>query len=156
MKNITFLFLIILTFSYAVGCSGQKRPSDMPPLVPCKITVMMDGSPVEGAALVLIPENAANTKWSAGGITNANGVLDVMTVGQYKGVVAGKYQVTVKKQQVDTPPSDIPYEQLRSWKPAPTVDFIDPKYGSISSTPINIDTDSLSGGKTTIEVTKPE
>ena len=91
----------------------------MPKLYPATVTVMQDGRPLEGAEIVLINTDPA-VNWSAGGVTDKNGIVKLRTMGQYEGAPLGKYKVGVRKVEVPdiALPLDIPSdpEELREYQ----------------------------------------
>ena len=98
--NIDFRPLFFLMFFPVVwGCSSEKRPDGMPPLHPCRITITQDGAPLEGATVVL-HATSDGTRWRCSGVTDAGGVVNLQTQGQFRGVPAGTYKVTVEKEEV--------------------------------------------------------
>ena len=96
-------FLCLLSFGIVVGC-GPKLPVGMPKLYPVTITVMQDGTPLEGATVVL---SGGSGVWSATGLTDAQGKTNLHTQGQYAGVPEGKFKVAVTKaiSEGEPPPS---------------------------------------------------
>lgn len=87
-----------------LGCGGGAgKPDDLPPLTPCTLTVMYQGSPLTDATVTLTPESG---KWVGVGQTDESGKVEVRTNGQFEGVPAGTYTVTVKKQEQPTGGSD--------------------------------------------------
>ena len=82
----------------SVSCSKVQKPSDLPDLFPTTITIVQEGQPVEKATVNLLPEG--NSKWFAGGLTNAQGVCKVRTQGKYDGAPVGKYDVVVYKTSI--------------------------------------------------------
>jgi len=92
-NNKTFsFFLCLLTIGFIVGC-GPKLPDGMPKLYPVTITVTQDGTPMEGADVIL----SGVGDWMSTGTTDANGLAKLYTLGQYVGVPAGTHKVTVTK-----------------------------------------------------------
>ena len=79
----------------------------MPKLYPATITVMQDGQPLGGAEIVMINIDPSSS-WSAGGVTDKNGVVKLRTMGQYEGAPLGKYKVGVRK--VEIPDIELPPE----------------------------------------------
>ena len=93
--RVELLSLLVVVFAMTTGCSKQKLPADLPKLYPCRITITdMDGKPLEKVVISVNPEDKTN-KWGANGETNASGVADIMTSGQYKGLAEGKYNITL-------------------------------------------------------------
>lgn len=78
-------FLIIAVFA---GCGGVDRP----PTAPVSGTVMVDGEPVEGAAVMFVPEKGGRP---ATGTTDAQGHFTLRTFEEGDGAVLGKHQVAI-------------------------------------------------------------
>jgi len=100
------IVVLLLLFSVALlGCSN--RPSGMPALYPCKITVTQDGTPLADASVVLV--NISDTEkgqaWAPMGKTDSSGVAVMRTNAQYNGAAAGKYRIIVEK--TETEPSKL-------------------------------------------------
>lgn len=91
--------LLVLT----TGCS-DPRPEGLPELHPATITVMQDGAPLSGAAVTLVPQDPALTRWPAGGTTNDSGVVDLYTHSTFPGAPAGTFKVTVSKTTTEGDP----------------------------------------------------
>lgn len=83
-------------FVLATGCS-EPRPEGMPELYPATITVTQEGTPLSGAAVTLIPQDAALTRWPVGGTSDDAGVVILHTYSTYPGAPAGTFKVTVNK-----------------------------------------------------------
>ena len=94
----------ILLFS---GCGGEQLPPGIPKLYPATLTVMQDGKPLADAEIIMINVDPS-TNWSAGGVTDQNGVLKLRTMGRYNGAPVGKYKVAVQK--TETPDISLPYD----------------------------------------------
>ncbi|MDR0870204.1 MAG: carboxypeptidase-like regulatory domain-containing protein [Planctomycetaceae bacterium] len=90
------LLLIIFVLSFVAGCGREQKPADLPKLYPCRVTIQMKGTPLDGALVSLLPENG---KWSAAGMTDAQGIVKLSTQ-TYSGVAEGTYKVTVSKNPV--------------------------------------------------------
>jgi len=70
----------------------------MPRLYDCILTFQFaDGSPVAGASVTLVPENAELMQWSFSGVTNASGVVRIRAHGDFPGAPAGNYKVVISK-----------------------------------------------------------
>jgi hypothetical protein len=92
-RNCFSLIALLGILVFIVGC-GQKLPADMPKLCPTQIEVTTtDGSKLERASVGLHPMGASTE--ASGGTTNAKGIAEIFTRGQFSGVPAGKYKVTV-------------------------------------------------------------
>ncbi len=80
----------------ALGCSGKKRPENLPELYNVKVKVTQGGAPLADASLNMIAADGSGG-WSVGGKTDANGVASLTTHGDFKGAPAGTYKVGVVK-----------------------------------------------------------
>lgn len=128
----------------SIGCTqGPQRPADLPELTPCTITVTHNGSPVEGAGVLLSPKSG---KFSAAGTTDGSGKAVMKTNATYEGVVPGEYMATVKKlEKVDyvAPPRPEDPSKLFEWEeelknqPQPK-QLLPEKYGSFASSELTI------------------
>ncbi len=143
-----FLSLLGLALAVsALGC-GQKKPDGMPDLEQVALTVIQDGKPLDGATVNLKSTDPGN-KWTSGGRTDATGVANLVTHGQYKGVPVGKYKVAVSKtvgEGTPPPPSPIDEESARKYKEyvdsgATYEEFsvVDSKFGIIETTTLEIE-----------------
>ncbi|MDR2705833.1 MAG: type II secretion system GspH family protein [Planctomycetaceae bacterium] len=92
-----FLILLVFLLFVSFGCHGQKRPDGMPELYPCSLNFSMENIPLEGASITLHPIVDSSSTYTAGGTTDKNGKVIVMTSGKYEGAPIGKYHVTVIK-----------------------------------------------------------
>jgi len=94
---ISFLIVLVL---FIAGCGGVKKPDGMPTLYKTTLTFTQDGTPLAEATVTLVPVEGAVT-WSAGGMTDSNGVLKVKTQTQFDGAPAGNYKITVSKTETE-------------------------------------------------------
>jgi len=108
VRPIIHLSLFIACLLLFSGCGGQNLPPGIPKLYPATITVMQDGQPLAGAEIIVINTDPS-TNWSAGGITDKNGVVKLRTMGQYEGAPLGRYKVGVKK--IEIPDIALPAER---------------------------------------------
>ena len=140
---VSFL-LLLLTASLMTGC-GESRPAGMPRLYPATITITQEGTPLDGALVQLIPEDSANSSWGPGGTTDASGRVVLQTNGKYKGAPLGEYKVTVSKKEKEPHPNPELQggQEFRKYlailKTLKTYSFVEPQYGSIKDTPLNIE-----------------
>lgn len=157
-KYTVFAVCLVSLASFLVslgGCGGrQALPEGMPKLTPCKVTINLGGAPLEGAIVGIVPENEANSRWSAGGTTDATGTVTIYTLGQYSGAVAGKYKVTVMKQIVDAPPDTLSGAERQTWVGKPTVEVVHKKYKQKESTPLEMEV-GTSHSETSFDVAAP-
>ncbi|MDR2707109.1 MAG: hypothetical protein LBC02_15155 [Planctomycetaceae bacterium] len=104
-RFIPFVFLI-LVFPSVNSCTQSGIPSDLPKLTPCIITVTQEGQPLVDANVTLYNSNGDN-RWLAGGITDANGIVKVVTNGRFAGAPSGTFNVVIMKFEsdiVESPP----------------------------------------------------
>lgn len=91
------------------GCGDQLKT---PPVAPAAGVVTYNGSPVEGATIVLMSDASKEAGWSCSGTTNATGAFVITTVfapgTEKKGVPAGDYTAVVAKfEAAPAPPKDL-------------------------------------------------
>lgn len=164
-KSMVTLFLITAVVVIA-GC-GQKLPEGMPKLFTAKVVVTYDdGTPVQGASVLLSPVDKATTEdWSSGGTTGADGSIELYTRGQYAGVPAGAYKATVRKiitentepikDELDPESYKIAMKQFKQPSgPDPMVNYhvIDPIYGSPTDSPLDVTVEAKNGNKFELKV----
>lgn len=109
------------------GC-GKPLPSDLPQLEKCSLTVKLDGSPLVEATVNLYSEQPS--KWFSGGITNEQGVAEMLTQAEYPGVPTGDYVVTVMKEGNDP---GAPVDPENGGK---TIIYVDPKFANRDTSPL--------------------
>lgn len=97
-----FALALACVCAVAVGCSkGPKKPADLPALNPTTVTVVYDdGTPVDGATVILLPADGGNSKWNLAGVTDAQGKLVLKTNGNWDGAPVGSYKASVTKEVV--------------------------------------------------------
>jgi hypothetical protein len=149
MKKI-FIPLLLLPFCCAIfilsGCH-RDVPSDLPKTYPATITVVQEGQKLSGASVRL--ESPDGGKWYASAITDASGVATLRAIGQYSGVVPGKYKILISKRDVASSNITVPdpntdpagySKALEDMNNAnEEFDLVDPKYGDASTTPEEIE-----------------
>jgi hypothetical protein len=99
MKKIINAFMLVAAVTLT-GCNKSNRPSDLPPLYPCAMTIIQDGNPLGGATVSLVPLEEANAKYQASSITDESGTAVITTYG-FDGVPAGRYKVCVWKTLIE-------------------------------------------------------
>jgi len=147
MKKILAFSMVVALAAFSLGC-GKRAPEGLPNLEPVKLTVTQDGAPCAEAQVNLLAFDSSN-KWSSGGTTDANGVVALVTHGQYKGVPAGKYKVSVfKKVGEGTPPPPLPTDEASEkayndyYESGQTYDLfclIEKQYTDLNTTPLEIE-----------------
>lgn len=93
MRDTIVWGLWIATVSGLVGCGSGA--GNLPRTVPAAGVVTLDGKPVEGAQVVLVPAGEAVT--GAYGVTDARGRFSLRAFDQKEGAIPGDYLVQVSK-----------------------------------------------------------
>lgn len=141
MQKYFLTCLICLIPLFGCGPSGPARPPGMPKLVPLKLTVTQEGTPLEGAFVTLYPTDGA--PWSSAGDTNAQGVVPLYTRGQFEGTAPGKYKVTVAKTET-TPlefsgdPEKDPEGYRKAEAQRKSFNLVDPVFSKESTTTLEL------------------
>jgi hypothetical protein len=92
----------VLVVALVAGCSdGAKGRTDRPDVVEASGTLTYKGTAVEGATVVLVPQEKSG--YAASGLTDASGRFELSAFTPDTGAVPGKYKVTVSK--VEAPPA---------------------------------------------------
>ena len=93
-KNVAFCSLLIALWPAVLGCNsaGDKRPKT----VPAQGVVTLDGKPVDGAQVVLVPSASQGTT-GAEGVTNSSGRFSLRAYVEKDGAIPGEYKVQVSK-----------------------------------------------------------
>ena len=101
MKQRLFISLLCAVVLFVAGCNGEKRPAGMPALHKTKLTFTQGGAPLADAKITLFADNAANTQWTSGGVTDSTGAIQLKTLGKFDGVPEGTYKITVTKTETE-------------------------------------------------------
>ena len=106
MRYITvFSALFFVFFSFLFSGCGPARPSDLPPVAPCKVKVNNDGRPLPNISVSFLRTESHGGAWTINGMTGSDGVAVCQTiVGAYetKGIPIGIYRITLRE-QIDIP-----------------------------------------------------
>jgi hypothetical protein len=94
LRHHAFLSVIILGSLSIAGCGSAG--AHLPKTVPASGVVTLDGKPVDGAQVVLIPTNEGTTT-GAFGTTNASGHFSLRAFEEKDGAIPGDYKVQVSK-----------------------------------------------------------
>lgn len=140
MRGFLLIVFCVLTVG-GIGCSQEPpKPPGFPPLVPCKVLVIQDGSPLPGADIVLVPVNPTGTVWPVGGQTNAAGIAEMRTYGVHVGAPIDLYKVVVSKIEIETKESPPAVEGGLYRPPDQTFhDLVAPVLGSPMTTSLQIE-----------------
>jgi hypothetical protein len=142
--------ILIIVALIIVGCSPNNKPSDLPPLYQCVITITQENLPLADAKVEFIQIAPAEAKYRAASITDNNGKVSMTTYG-FAGVPIGKYKVVITKIIQD----DLVYEDNPSTGQKEIVDFkkyatVESKYSSAETTTHEIE---ITGKEKKIEKT---
>ncbi|MDR2115761.1 MAG: carboxypeptidase-like regulatory domain-containing protein [Planctomycetaceae bacterium] len=132
--TVTYLLLISMS-----GCgSKSSRPTDLPPLEPCKITVFQEGKPLEGAIVTLISKDTSAKYARSSGATNTSGIAELKTYG-YSGVPKGSYKITVTKSAMEGGKEITDASGVTSTRGGKDYSYVEKKYTDVLSTPLEIE-----------------
>jgi hypothetical protein len=93
LKNGMLLGLFLAGLLASLGCGSPG--GHLPKTVPAKGVVTLDGKPVEGAQVVLVPAAAGTT--GAYGTTDGSGRFSLRAYEEKDGAIPGDYKVQVSK-----------------------------------------------------------
>ena len=163
MTKYVAFFLGTLPLLGIVSCS---RPSDLPALVFCEITVINGGTPLDQVR-VSMKDESSTKNWSIHGTTNAGGVAKMKTIYmQYtgSGVPAGQYKVAIDKEPNNMIPQPVIDDNMsrqeaerlaKEWNAKYDKIRIVPKeWTFLSSTPFTIGVGTGLKGKLTIDISE--
>jgi hypothetical protein len=94
-KSVPLVFFLCL-IPLLSGCWDSSRPSDLPVLYPCTLTLVQEGRGLADAFVMLYPVDS-KSRWVVAGNTDQNGNVLLNTHGKFPGVPAGEYKVVVTK-----------------------------------------------------------
>jgi hypothetical protein len=94
LNNRSIFFSAAVCLSTVCGCGSGG--GNLPRTVPAMGVVTLDGKPVDGAQVVLVPANDGTTT-GAYGITNSSGHFSLRAFEQKDGAIPGEYKVQVSK-----------------------------------------------------------
>ena len=132
-------FTLVAAAFLVIGCTPSDRPKDLPELVPCRLTLIQDGTPLDNAMLFFYRTDKAETEkdWMLGGVTDTKGVCQPKAIGKFPGLIPGTYKVAVKKVWME-PRNDLPNHIQDSLPDALEVNLVAPKYANKETTPLDI------------------
>ncbi len=87
---------IVCSFVLFTGCS---KSSGLKGLVKVKGSITLDGAPLEGASIMLVPTVMSDTVRGASGTSDASGNFEITTIEKGDGAFPGDYKVTVVKKE---------------------------------------------------------
>ncbi|MDR1484638.1 MAG: hypothetical protein LBT09_07420 [Planctomycetaceae bacterium] len=138
MSKIIYVALLIFVLTIA-GCGDKSRPSDLPPLYPCTVTVTQDGQPLEGAIIRFEPMDSAGATYQAAAVSSADGTALMKTYG-FQGSPVGKYKVIVTKIVSESTEYKL-NESTGKEEPVNSKRYrlIEPQFTSAKTTPLEIE-----------------
>ena len=98
-----FLLLCLLALLGLAGCKGNS----LPPLVPVKGKVTVDGQPLTSGQVTYLPADPSEKAPLSNGTIDSAGNYEIFTQGQ-SGAPKGKYKVTVSPSMVPAPGATAP------------------------------------------------
>jgi hypothetical protein len=105
------------------GCGADRG------LAPVQGRVVLDGKPVEGAAVMFEPESGGIP---ATGITDAKGEFSLTTTGRGTGATIGKNGVSVSKQVIAEPNRKVEESEIVAMKSETPVKYASPRTSGLS------------------------
>ena len=146
--------LLIGMMIFIAGCNGPQKPADLPKLYPCKITVIQDGKPLEGAMVFVRPPDGY-LRFVIGGKTDAKGVAAIQLDGQWDGIPEGEFFVSISKivrpPDLETPDENTPLNERRRMQDQATKltkETVDPKYSDLAKTQLRLKVDKKAVNET--------
>lgn len=134
--NYIKIFVAGMILLFFTGCFGEKRPEGFPKLYPLSIEIVQEGTPLVGAGVALVSDDANLSRWPSGGVTDEKGIVQIHTY-QYPGAPEGSFKVTVTKTLTEGAQSDI----LATGKgnTQKVYELVDSKYSVADKTPLTIE-----------------
>ena len=152
MKYHTIVSALFLgVFCFLIGCGGGG--TNLSGLAPCSGTVMLKGTPVEGASIVFIPKSGQR---AAAATTDAQGRFTVTTLNPQDGIAPGEYVVTVSKKEFygpELPPQKDEFGEMYNPQ-RPQKNTLPDQYASAERTPLTVTIPS--GGNKNLEINLDE
>ncbi|MDR0610085.1 MAG: hypothetical protein LBG58_08250 [Planctomycetaceae bacterium] len=97
---LTFIVLFIFFGCHFVPAVPDGFPKN---LYPCKLTILQNGTPLQGARVALVHQDENQKNWGISGISDTEGVVQLYTYGKWQGAPKGKFKVTIVKHLVEGP-----------------------------------------------------
>jgi hypothetical protein len=115
--------LLLICVGLLCGCGSGDG------LAPVQGRVLLDGKPVEGAAVMFEPDAGGVP---ATGVTDAGGEFSLTTSGQGAGATIGKNSVSVSKQVVAQPNRKIEESEIVEMRSETPVKYASPRTSGLS------------------------
>ncbi len=120
MRILTWLLCCVALLS---GCGANGG------FAPVKGRVLLDGKPVDGAAVLFEPESGGVP---ATGVTNSNGEFSLSTTGHGAGAAIGKHGVSVSKQVIAQPNRKVEESEIVAMKSETPEKYASPRTSGIN------------------------
>jgi hypothetical protein len=133
--QLSIALIIVLTL---VGCNQSPQ---LEGLVSASGTVMFNGTPVEGAAIIFAPVSEGTNIRTASATTGTNGRFTLMTLYPADGAFPGTYKVTVEKTDTtgNVRMDDTDGRSSRVVDTRMITDLLPLKYGDVSTTDLTVE-----------------
>jgi hypothetical protein len=127
--------LAVLAVGFFAGC-GPSYPET----VPVNGVVTLDGQPVEGAAVLLMSQVPGSGN-AARAVTKADGTFTLTTFKDDDGARPGSYKAIVKKTDLKNQgaANEALVESSLGAKPVQAVELLPEKYGTLQTTPFDVE-----------------
>lgn len=126
----------------SLGCG--RRPDGRPARVAFQARISIDGSPVDGAVVVLSPHGDGGA--AASGVTDPRGVVIFSTFESNDGVIPGDYAVSIMKTLVpDAPaisPDDPAYDPAKAGRAPKPKDLLPARYKDTTTSGLTLSVDA--------------
>lgn len=138
-----------------LGCGGDTRPR----IVPVTGTVLLDGQPLEGAAISFIPESSSPKGYARPSMatTDQSGQFTPETYQPGDGLPVGKFKMIVRKQQYLTMQGQVIPESSEAPLPKTyQLRWIVPKmYSLAETTPLTVEVTSSGMNPSQLQLQSP-
>jgi len=148
----SYRYLFLLPVFLFLGCSDSLRPSDLPPLFPCTITVTQGGVPLSGAFVALV--SLEPQKYRPTAVTDADGNAVMLTYG-HPGAPAGRYKIVVRKTIEDNIVMGINEYGEQAVISSNRFETVYARYSNAETTPHEIEVTTRGRTRITIDVGEP-
>ena len=146
-----YTYILLLPLLFLFGCADSDRPSDMPKLYPCTVSVIQGGSPLEGAIVTF--HSDTEQKYRPVAYTGTDGNAVMLTYG-FPGVPTGKYKITVSKVVDDDFVYGTDEDGMEIIVSSNTYRLVEETHSKVETTPHEIET-TTKRGQITLDVGAP-
>ena len=138
--HLCFSFLLIFAVLFCAGCKDNMGET-----YPLTVKVTLDGTPLEGATVMLLEPTQSKT---AVGTTDASGVATVKSTEGWDGVFPGEYGVTIMKTEHTTttvPPKGEDVSPDEDGNYAVSIELLPSKYASTKTSGLTLKQENKKG-----------